>query len=200
MATKTKIDISEDVGKPVGDLKRISALGAQLVAKAEQIAGLEYELKIANQEYSVLELETIPAAMMEVGLSKFTLTTGEVIESAPYTRASIPTLAAIEKADPSDRSEMINRRETALNWLKTHNASTIIKNDLIVSFGKGQDEIAKKMYAKVLEEGFKAKCEESVNFQTLNAFVKETLAKGIDIPFEPFSIFSGHKAVIKKAK
>jgi hypothetical protein len=40
-----------------------------------------------------------------------------------------------------------------------------------------------------------------VNYQTLNSFIKEKLkAKGVDIPSEPFNLFIGKKAEIKKEK
>lgn len=196
----SSIDFQDDVGKPVGDLKRITELAAKLVASLANIAKLEDNLKLAKLEHEELETITLPSAMLEVGMTKFTLTTGEIIEAAPFIRASIPSLTAIEKADADEKSALINRREEAFVWLKTHNAGALIKNQLTVEFGKGQDAIAKNLFASVLEQGLKAKCEESVHFQTLNSFVKENLAKGVDIPFETFSIFSGHKATIKKVK
>lgn len=199
-AAEPTINIAEDVGKPVGDLKRITELAQQLVESAAHIAKMENNLKLAKLEHEELEMVTLPAAMMECGLTKFTLTTGEIISADPYTRSSVPTLSAISKADEADRSEMMQRREDALNWLKSHNAASIIKNEITITFLKGQDDLAKQLYQQFLAEGLKAKCEESVNFQTLNAFVKETLKAGIDIPFETFSIFSGHKATIKKVK
>jgi hypothetical protein len=194
------INPQEDVGVPVGDLKQITELAAKLVASAANIKKLEDALQLAKLEHEELELITIPEAMMAAGLKKFTLTSGEIIEAAPYIRGNIPSISALEKADEESKSEMINRREAAFAWLRANNSGTLIKNQLTVEFGKGQNEVAKKMLADVLSAGLKAKCEESVHWSTLNAYIKECLTKGIDIPFDTFAIFSGHKAVIKQAK
>jgi hypothetical protein len=193
----SSIDLQEDVAQPVGDLKKITELGQKLVAKSLAVKELEEQVKIIKAEIESIEMDQLPSAMMEVGMSKFVLDNGVIISSDPYVRASIPTMSAIEKADDEFRSEMINRRESALAWLKSHNADSIIKNEVVVSFGKGEDPKAKKLVAELRNLGLKVTNEESVNFQTLNAFVRETLKKGTDIPFETFAIFSGNKATIK---
>ena len=62
-----------------------------------------------------------------MGLQKFTLTDGAEISVKPIYAASIPR----------------DRKEEAFQWLRDHEFGDLVKNNVTVTFGRGEDDIAK---------------------------------------------------------
>ena len=59
-------------------------------------------------------------------------------------------------------------------------------------------ELLKKTVLALKSRGLAPEVRQSIHPSTLKAFVKEQLTTGKDIPSEPFGIYIGSKAIIKK--
>jgi hypothetical protein len=193
------IDLLEDAAPPAGanDLQQLVAYADEMLALEQEMEQLSEEMKKKTARYAKIQLDLLPDVMLAIGMKKFTLSSGYVVEVGDFVRGTIPTTNQIEGADEFDRGMLMDRRMKALTWLREQGAESLIKNQVVVLFGKGQDEDAKKFFEKIKNEGFPAKCEEEINFQTLNAYLKEALKGGKSIPADAFALFSGRKATIK---
>jgi hypothetical protein len=167
------------------DIDRVTALAGLLIATAARIESIEAELAAAREAYLRVEREDLPELMREVGLSHLTLTNGvEVVVSEEVT-------AAITE----------ERRAAAHAWLREHNFGGLIKTLVTIPFGRGEEEEARRLAARIAEE-HECSLNETVHPQTLKAFVREQVEDGKPLPFDLFGVhpFSRAKIKLQKAK
>ena len=88
-------------------------------------------------------------------------------------------------------------KSAAFAWLEETGNDGIIKNEIKVPFGKGQDADAKVASELLTTAGFSFSNNRSVHPQTLKAFVRTQLADGEPIPTDIFSIHVKKTAEIK---
>lgn len=149
-----------------------------------KVTDLEEQLKRANQELNALVEITIPNFFDEAGVKEITLPDGlKVIVE--------------EKVFPNISKE---NWDAAYAWLKKNGFDSIVKNEVKISFSKGED----KKVAKILELLLANDCSDFTNKQfiappTLGAFVRERLAEGADIS-PAISINPVRKSVVKQPK
>lgn len=162
-------------------------LSDELVAAQEYEAQCERELEKATEAVRDIAEKRIPAATD--GLEgKFNLSDGRTLEVKETIRASI----AGEKRVP------------AIQWMDEHDYGHIVKRQLVIELGKGDDEKAKSILKKLQEWGDEncdtvvVKQAYSVHPQTLVAWVKEMLGEGVDLPTETFGIFRQRTAKVKE--
>lgn len=179
----------------------------QLISYAEEQLAVEAEIeklgelqKERKERLEKLSTNLIPDLMLALNIKKLSLASGFVLETKPILRGSIPTTQQIENADEQDRPFLIRRRNEALAWLRAQNAASIIKNNVVATFGAGEDAAAKKFFTRIQKEGYHVKCEEEVNFMTLNSYLKQAQNAGKPIPAEAFALFTGNKAQLKEEK
>lgn len=203
MAPKKKvvsIDIEADAAsaRPTSakDLAAVQALAEEMRGIESYLEQLQRIITLKTERYTMIQNVLLPDLMTQVGMSKFTLVTGEEISIKDVVRASIPSMSAIEKADGPDKAALEKRRDDCLAWLRKNKAESLIKTELTASFGKGQGKEAAKLRALIIKQGFPATLEEAVNFQTLNKFIRERLAAGDKVPEETFALFTGKQAAI----
>lgn len=199
---KSKVNILEDA-KPTtnaADLKLVTKLGQEMVEIEEKVAGLNDAISHFMERYLQIQNEQLPDLMRQCGMKEFKLDNGFEISIKDIISGSIPTMNAILKMDEFDRAAALKRRSDAFAWLRKNNADSIIKNELVAEFGKGEDKKAEQLLEMLRKKGIKATREESVHPQTLNAFLREQIREGKNIPSEPFSLYNGSKAELKPPK
>lgn len=167
-----------------GVLKTVSELARAIAAKEAQVADLDRQLKDAKKELLKLTDEDLPASMAEMGLASFTLDDGSQIDVKPTYGASI----------------LVDNRPKAYEWLRDHGYDDIIKNNVSVSFGRGEDDLANAFKAVAEKEGYLPQQETSIHAGTLKAFVRERIEAGDEFPMELFGAYVGQRAFIKKGK
>ena len=167
-----------------GVLKTVSELARAIAAKEAQVADLDRQLKDAKKELLKLTDEDLPASMAEMGLASFTLDDGSQIDVKPTYGASI----------------LVDNRPKAYEWLRDHGYDDIIKNNVSVSFGRGEDDLANVFKAVAEKEGYLPQQETSIHAGTLKAFVRERIDAGDEFPMELFGAYVGQRAFIKKGK
>lgn len=168
------------------DLKAYGAELEELRAKADEASKL---LASYGEKIRILETETLPDMLKNLGIKDFTLMSGAKIALYDIISASITD----------------ENREEAHAWLRAHNHGDIIKNNLTLTFGKGEDEIAKNLTTYLLRmrsEGDTKfgdmQLKEAVHPQTLKAFVKGQLTEGKEFPGQLFKLYIGQAVQFKK--
>ena len=165
-----------------GELTIVSDLANKQLKLATQVAELEADLKAKKEELRLTSEQELPDAMQQAGLTQITLSSGEKISINEFYNAHI------SKAN----------QEKAYEWLVTNGHEGLIKNEVLLKFGREETEVVDQTVSALQSRGLSPEVRQSVHPSTLKAFVKEQITTGNDIPTEPFGIYIGTKATIKK--
>lgn len=187
-----RIDFSEDAeqqeigSEELGGMGRLSELVAVQIMLEETIESVSLRLQELNEQYELVRKDQIPALMDELNLTKLTTKDGHVLELKDVVNASIP------KEEP--------RRSNALQWLREQGHGDVIKNEVKVQFGKGEDDKAEDLLLRLESDGFEPQRTLSVHPQTLSALVRGLRRDGKNVDAENLSIFEAKIAKIKRFK
>ena len=165
-----------------GELTIVSDLANKQLKLATQVAELEADLKAKKEELRLTSEQELPDAMQQAGLTQITLSSGEKISINEFYNAHI------SKAN----------QEKAYEWLVSNGHEGLIKNEVLLKFGREENEVVNETVYALQARGLSPEVRQSVHPSTLKAFVKEQFTSGNDIPTEPFGIYIGTKATIKK--
>ena len=179
------IDFEEDQAKVITKTENIRSLADQ-VENLEQatlnVEATEEKLKILKKRKDHIAEEIIPTMMAEMGLSHLKLMDGSSVDVKPNYSANIT----------------IANREAAFNWLRNNGLGDIIKNEILVSFGRNEDNKAADYAVLAQERGFQPTQKLKVEPMTLKALVRERIEAGKEMPTELFNVFVGNKTTIKR--
>jgi hypothetical protein len=189
------INFEEDVQTISGDFKNISELANKIIYQQNLIIEIEKKLKIEQEELNRIESVDLPNLMDQFRIKEFTLTDGSMIKIKSFINSSLPAEGAAEK----DMAAKLRRLE-GLKWLRENDGAAIIKNQIIADVGKDNKEVAQKIKEFAESLAVLVEEKESVNHQTLGAFIREKLKAGAKVPTDTFAIFEGRKAEITSAK
>ena len=164
-------------------LDGISKLAHQAAALEEDIAHLENTLKEQKKALFKITDEQLPEALEEMNLQKFTLKDGAEISVKPVYAASIPR----------------DRRAEAYEWLRDLDFGDVVKNNVTVTFARGEDETAKEFMDLCGSQGFTPSQLEKVEPMTLKAWLRERVEAGDAIPLDLFGAFISQRATIKRS-
>jgi hypothetical protein len=167
--------VDTNTGKTLSDLVR-TMRGIET-----EIADIEAHLKALKAEKHKLSVEQIPSLMDEMGVERLDVD-GLTVQRKMMVHASIP----------------VARREEAYTWLREQGLDDIIKNDVICSFGKGQDNMAKDVVGILNDRGFEPNTKTHVHPSTLKAFIKERVTDGKPIDLDMFGAFIANAAEIRR--
>jgi len=165
-----------------GELNIVSNLAKKQLQLARQVATLEEDLKAKKEELRLTSEQELPDAMQAAGLNQIVLSTGEKISIGEFYNAHI------SKAN----------QEVAYQWLVENGHEGLIKNEVLLKFGREESTVVDETVYALQSRGLSPEVRQSVHPSTLKAFVKEQFTSGNDIPTEPFGIYIGTKATIKK--
>ena len=150
----------------------------------DEIAAIEEQLKKKKAEGDDISSRVIPELLAEQGLSEIKLADGSKVSVKKEFRATIP------------KDEL--RREQALQWLRDQGLGDIIKNNVTVSFGKGEDDKAEQLLNLAAEHGFEPQQKSDVAWMTLTALFRERIESGLDMPSDIFSTWIKDKTKITR--
>jgi 16S rRNA C1402 N4-methylase RsmH len=174
----TTINIKTD------EVKEISEACNKLTSQNQKVETIQKSLKEAEEEARRLSEEVIPTLMQQAGVSSIKLDNGTSVEVSPYYYAKI--------------SE--DRKAEAFQWLRENNHGDLIKNNVSVSFGKGEDSNAVSLKTELEAKGLVVDQKQDVHWQTLRGFVKEQIEKNKTIPSETFGLYIANRTKIKTNK
>jgi len=170
----------EQVGN--NEVAAIADLCKRANDKKDLITKMEEELKQLKKELLKLTDEDIPDTMTEIGVSEYKLIDGSSVTLKPTYGAHI--------------SE--DNQQEAFQWLRDNECDDIIKNTVSVEFGRKEDELALAFKELVEEHSYEPMQVTKIHPQTLKAFIKERIEKGMEIPNHLFGVWAGQRAIIKK--
>ena len=178
--TKAVEEISDD---SIGDL---SALCQKLLRVQADIGNAEERLKRKKEQERELSEQLIPDKLAQLGVTDIKLNDGSRISADPFYSARISA----------------DNTEAAHAWLREQGHGDIIKNTMTLSFGQGEDDLAKELVASLTKQGFLPEEKEAVQPSTLRAFVKEQIESGnksFDQDVQKrFSVYQGKRTKINR--
>ena len=118
-------DRKESLGA-VNEAKELSDQVVKLQSLEDEIEEKEKELKELKRKSELLSGEVIPTMMQEMNISTLKLADGSAVEVKPIYGASIPK----------------DKQEGAFKWLRDNGLGDLIKNQIIVAFGRNEDNKA----------------------------------------------------------
>ena len=181
----SQIDYEQDRVQSVTQADAAKSLSDKVI----ELKNLEDE--IANAEKSVSKLKEqakqlsqfeIPAMMEEMHITKLKLKDGESVEIKKIYGASIPQ----------------EHQEAAFTWLRNNDLGDIIKNDITVTFGRGEDNKASEYASLAQGQGYEPVQKIGVHPQTLKAVVRERLESGREMPSDLFKTYAGNSTKITR--
>ena len=163
-------------------MKSLSAVVKDLDQLTQEINQKEEELKALKLQKHKVSTEQIPAMMDEMGVQRLDVENLSV-SLKPLINASIPP----------------TRREEAYQWLRENDLDDIIKNDVILSFGKGEDNMAGDIMYDLEQRGLHPEKKTHIHSMTLRAFIRERVEKGLPIDLDLFGAYVARIADIKRS-
>lgn len=175
MSEINDIDFEEDQQDIIEktDIKTLSHYCLMLQNYEDQIGNLEKDLKSVKEQADKISSEVIPNLLAEQGLSSLKLADGSSVDVRKAYNCTI-------KKD---------QMELAYNWLRENGLGDIIKNEVAVQFGKGEDNKAEQLLTLAEQEGYEPTQKQKVEPMTLKALFRERVEAGLDMPSNLFNIF-----------
>ena len=183
-------NIAEEMVKDSKDLldsvevTTIAAECQKLKQKEDEIADLEDKLKAKKQEADDISSRVIPELLAEQNLTEIKLGDGSAVSVKKEFRCTLP----------KDET----KREQAYKWLRDQGLEDIIKNNVFVTFGKGEDDKAKQLLDLAAENGYEPQQKSDVAWMTLTALFRERIESGLDMPSDVFSTWIKDKTKITR--
>jgi len=168
----TQIDAAKTLSDKVLRLKDLE----------DEIANAEESINKLKEKARILSQVEIPLMMQEMHITKLKLKDGESVEVKPFYSASISP----------------ENQEKAFEWLRNNGLGDIIKNDIIVTFGRGEDNKAAQYAVLARGQGFEPVQKVGVHAQTLKAVVRERIESGQDMPSDLFKTYAGNSTKITR--
>lgn len=138
------------------DVKRIRALVLVLLAKQVEQKTLLTKLADCTEEIRKINEGTLPALLDEAGVPELVIDGMAIKTGTEYY--------------PNVKVDVLPKFYA---WLRSHKFAALIKNQLVVSFGMGEDEKAVLIAEQLLKKKLKVEKKQSVHPSTLKAWVKE---------------------------
>ena len=181
----SKINFEDDQIKSVTQIdtaKTLSDKVIELKNLEDEITNAEESISKLKEKARILSQVEIPLMMHEMHITKLKLKDGESVEVKPFYSASI----------------VPEVQEQAFEWLRNNGLGDIIKNDITVTFGRGEDNKAANYAVLARGQGFEPVQKINVHAQTLKAVVRERLEAGQEMPSDLFKTFAGNQTKITR--
>jgi hypothetical protein len=171
---------------PTDSLERLATLVRQQGELERAIAVAEDALDDLKSRHRRVSEEDVPGLLDEVGLSDVRLADGTKVSIKETLRASV---AADGKYTPF-----------ILGWLDREGHGDLVKNDVIVSFGRGEDAAAVALVAALTERGLAPARKKTVNNQSFTALLRELMEAGEEVPLDEMGVAVQRRSVLKRSE
>lgn len=132
----------------------------------DQLAELMLQVADVSAKLKQVKEVDLPLALEAAGLEAVTLSDGWQVLVKDFLTANIKEENAA----------------AAFKWLRDNKFGSLIKNTIKVALGKGDDKLAKALAAFMKKQKIPYERREAVHPQTLQAFVRESLREGRNLP------------------
>lgn len=167
----------------VSEVDPISKACQEQLKLEKEVEDLESLMKV-KKDLLRQNGEQIVSLMEERGVKSIKMSDGQSVDIKPFYTGNISK----------------DNQEEAFQWLRDNGYDDIIKNQVVLKFGRAEDEKANQIYNDLASKGLDADRSIKVEPMTLKGFIREMIENGKDIPMETFGVYVGHKINIKKGK
>ena len=182
----SKINYEEDRVQSITQADAAKSLSDKVIELRnleDQIKNAEDSVSKLKEKQKTLSQFEIPTMMEEMHITKLKLKDGESVEIKKIYGASIPQ----------------EHQGAAFQWLRDNDLGDIIKNDITVTFGRGEDNKAAEYASLAQGQGFEPVQKIGVHPQTLKAVVRERLESGQEeMPSDLFKTYVGNSTKITR--
>ena len=154
------------------DIKTLSHYCLMLQNYEDQLINMEKDMKKIKEQADKIGSEIIPNLLAEQGLASLKLADGSSVDIKKSYNCTI-------KKD---------QLESAFEWLRNNGLGDIIKNEVAVQFGKGEDNKAEQLLGLAVREGYEPSQKQKVEPMTLKALFRERIEAGLDMPRNSFTL------------
>ena len=147
----------------------------------KQIKDLEDRVKDLKEDEKYFSCNIIPKLMEDMNLASLKLKDGSELTVKKIYSASM-------KAD---------KKAEAIHWLRDNGLGDIVKNNITVSFGQGEDNKAVDYASLARSNGYEPIQEEKVHPSTLKVTLEDWKNNGNEVPDDLFWKFDGSQTKIK---
>ena len=144
------------------------------------ITQAEEAVKSLKAEKRKLTEELIPMKMGEMGVEKFE-TANAVVSIKPVVHASIPK----------------DKQEQAFAELRANGDGDLIKNEVRINFGMGQDNEAGAVMDNLRQQGLEPTQKTFVHPSSLKAYIKDKVQSGDPINLDNYGAYVAQTAFVK---
>ena len=155
------------------DIQTLASYCKELQTYENEIIKLEELIKHKRDQADKISSEIIPNLLAEQGLSSLKLADGSSITVKKTYRCTV-------------RKDEI---KSAHKWLRENGLGDIIKNEVAVRFGVGEDNKAEQLLNLAVQQGYQPSQSEKVEPMTLKALFRERVEAGLDMPSQFFHTF-----------
>jgi len=160
--------------------KRLSSLIRQSVDLDKQVKDAEKYLKDLQYKKRTVDEEDIPSLMEELGVESLTVD-GNKVSVEKFVSARIPE----------------DKKAEAFAFLRSIGEADIIKNEVVVQFGMGQDNVAGAVLDDLSKQGLNPNQKTHIHPMTLRTWVKNRIEEGKEVNYDTFGVYVGNRAKIK---
>jgi hypothetical protein len=182
-------DIARAFDMPVeagaGALAEIVRSAERAVLLERLVEEMEEDITKLRKELNELKFVRIPDSMAQAGFTHFALKDGSQVKVEDFVQGSLPK-------DPLTRT-------LAVSVLEQHGGEALIRNQVVIPFDKKDHNRAINLARELEDRGLTVNVVHDVHAQTLQAFVREKLRAGEQLPWEALGIFVGRRAKITPA-
>ena len=180
------INLREDAPDQVNaiDPSELSEAIEKLKSIGAQVSEAESKLKELKEQEKYINNFTIPEIMNKLNLSTVKLKDGSELSIKKVYSATI-------KAD---------KKAEAIQWLRNNGLGDIVKNEITVNFGQGEENKAVAYVTLAKGQGYEPSQKEAVHPSTLKVTMEDWKSKGNDVPEDLFWTFDGNQTKIKNKR
>ena len=168
----------------VFDPTELSEAIEKLKSVSAQITESESKLKELKDQEKYINNFTIPEIMNKMNLSTVKLRDGSELSVKKVYSATI-------KAD---------KKAEAIKWLRDNGLGDIVKNEITVNFGQGEENKAMAYANLARGQGYEPSQKEAVHAMTLKVTMEDWKNKGNEVPEDLFWTFDGNQTKIKNKR
>lgn len=161
----------------------MSQLATQQVELEQQLAAAEAEVKRITKDLRDVAENKLPEALLEAGVSEFTLADGTRVGVAETLYCSVPK----------------KRLDEVIEWLRQTENAAMVRQDVVLSFDKEEDEQVQALVELLRESpwGNRYSLAPSVNTTSLKKLIREMREEGEDVPMELLGAYIKRASVVK---
>jgi hypothetical protein len=175
MTRATKVDFEAMVDGQLDQdrLARLGELVTRQLALEDEIETTTQRLKQLGEDLRGVSERDIPELLLDTGLSEVRLADGTKV----LVRNDLKVRTTGEWRQP------------ILEFLVERGLDDVIKDELTIPFGKGQDVAVQRLSAYLSAEGYQYGRDRTVHAQTFAALLRELLANHEDVPLDALGAY-----------